>query len=142
MPGADKENQDQQNADKAGTQDQDQNKGQEGGGQDKGGEKKFSQEDVNKLLAKTRSEEKSKFEKQLNEKLEADKRQQELEGMGELDRVKAELADLAKKHEEAMGTIKFNERKDAISKKLNESKLDNRFIDVLLSDKTMRTKSN
>lgn len=113
-------------------QDQDQNKGTEEGKKDA----KFTQDDLNSFAAKVRAEEKAKYEKL---KADAD-RKAELEKMEENDRLKAEKDDVEKKLQEMEAKIKYNEDRTAAIEKLTEAKLDNRLIDVLMSDKSNEEK--
>lgn len=113
-------------------QDQKQDKGTDEGKKDV----KFTQDDLNSFAAKVRAEEKAKYEKL---KADAD-RKAELEKMEENDRLKAEKEDVEKKLQDMEAKIKFNEEKTAAIEKLAEAKLDNRLIDVLMSDKSNEEK--
>lgn len=113
-------------------QDQDQNKGTDEGKK----EAKFTQEDLNSFAAKVRAEEKAKYEKL---KADAD-RKAELDKMEENDRLKAEKDDVEKKLQEMEAKIKYSEERTAAIEKLTEAKLDNRLIDVLMSDKSNEDK--
>ncbi len=126
-----KQNQGQEDQNKQ-NQDQDQNKGTEEGKKDA----KFTQDDLNSFAAKVRAEEKAKYEKL---KADAD-RKAELEKMEENDRLKAEKDDVEKKLQEMEAKIKYNEDRTAAIEKLTEAKLDNRLIDVLMSDKSNEEK--
>lgn len=126
-----KQNQGQDDQNKQ-VQDQDQNKGTEEGKKDA----KFTQDDLNSFAAKVRAEEKAKYEKL---KADAD-RKAELEKMEENDRLKAEKDDVEKKLQEMEAKIKYNEDRTAAIEKLTEAKLDNRLIDVLMSDKSNEEK--
>lgn len=126
-----KQNQGQDDQNKQ-NQDQDQNKGTEEGKKDA----KFTQDDLNSFAAKVRAEEKAKYEKL---KADAD-RKAELEKMEENDRLKAEKDDVEKKLQEMEAKIKYNEDRTAAIEKLTEAKLDNRLIDVLMSDKSNEEK--
>lgn len=135
MTQEDQNNQNQGNQDQ--NQDQKQNQGNEDDkGQGQGQEAKFTQDDLNKFAAKIRAEEKAKADK-----LQADlKRQQELAAMQETDRLKAEKEDAENKLKEMQEKIAYNEARNQAISGLAEAKLDNRLIDVLMSDKTPEEK--
>lgn len=141
MTQEDQNNQNQGNQDQNQDQKQNQDQGQKQGneddkGQGQGQEAKFTQDDLNKFAAKIRAEEKAKADK-----LQADlKRQQELAAMQETDRLKAEKEDAENKLKEMQEKIAYNEARNQAISGLAEAKLDNRLIDVLMSDKTPEEK--
>ena len=95
-------------------------------------EVKYTQEDLNAFAAKIRAEEKAKADK-----LKADlEKQAERAKMEENERLKAEKEDVEKQLQEMQAKIEYNEKRTNALKGLNDAKLDNRLIDVLLSDKS------
>lgn len=124
-------NQDQGDQQKQ-NQDQEKDKGTDEGKKDV----KFTQDDLNNFAAKVRAEEKAKYEKL---KADAD-RKAEMAKMEENDRLKAEKEDAENKLKELEAQVKYNNDKTAAIEKLNEAKLDNRLIDVLMSDKSNEEK--
>lgn len=113
-------------------QDQEKDKGTDEGKKDV----KFTQDDLNNFAAKVRAEEKAKYEKL---KADAD-RKAEMAKMEENDRLKAEKEDAENKLKELEAQVKYNNDKTAAIEKLTEAKLDNRLIDVLMSDKSNEEK--
>lgn len=133
----------QQNQGQGNDQQQNQNQGNQqnqgdgqGKGEGQGQEAKFTQDDLNNFAAKIRAEEKAKYDKL---KADAD-RKAELDKMEENDRLKAEKEDVEKQLQEMQAKIKYNEERTFAATKLSEAKLDNRLIDVLMSDKSNEDK--
>lgn len=128
----DQGDQQKQNQDQDKEKEKEKDKGTDEGKKDA----KFTQDDLNSFAAKVRAEEKAKYEKL---KADAD-RKAELEKMEENDRLKAEKEDAEKKLKELEAQVKYNNDKTAAIEKLTEAKLDNRLIDVLMSDKSNEEK--
>lgn len=112
-------------------------------GNPEGQEKIFKQEDVDKIVSTRLSREKSKWEKEYNEKLESEKKEAErLAKMTAAEKEKAifekQKSDLAAKEKEmALKEMKF----EAV-KILNDRELPIEFVDMLATPDADKTKSN
>lgn len=113
----------------------------QGQGEDK--DKKFTQDDVNKILTERLAEEKAKKEKELADLKAELERKAELEKMSEQDRTKAQLEDIEKKYQAELDKNALAIQKDDTRKLLEQEKLPTSFLDFVLVPKDdAKTKLN
>lgn len=112
-------------------------------GNPEGQEKIFKQEDVDKIVSTRLSREKSKWEKEYNEKLESEKK--EAERLAKMTAAEKEKAIFEKKKSELDAKEKemaLKEMKFEAVKILNDRELPIEFVDMLATPDADKTKSN
>lgn len=96
---------------------------------------KFTQKDLDTLIQKRLAEQEAKFNKMIEEQKAEAAKQAELAQMTEIDRIKAEKEDLAKKYQEEADKNAFALQKDNFAKQLSEQGISRDFLDFLIVPK-------
>lgn len=98
-------------------------------------EKKFTQDDVNRIVQDRLKAEKVKFEQQIEEQKAEAQRQAELAQMNELQRAQAELEDFKNKYQAEADKNALSAQKDETRRFMKEKGLPDCFLDSVLVPK-------
>lgn len=106
-------------------------------------EAKFTQADIDKIVQTRLSEQKSKFEKQIEEQKKEAEKQAELAKLSEIDRLKAEKDDITAKYQAEADKNALSVQKEDLRKYMSEKEVSHTFLDFLIKEKDMEaSKSN
>lgn len=106
-------------------------------------EAKFTQTDLDKIVQTRLSEQKSKFEKQIEEQKKEAEKQAELAKLSEIDRLKAEKDDINAKYQAEADKNALSVQKEDLRKYMSEKEVSHTFLDFLIKEKDMEaSKSN
>lgn len=100
-------------------------------------EAKFTQADLDKIVQTRLSEQKSKFEKQIEEQKKEAEKQAELAKLSEIDRLKAEKDDITAKYQAEADKNALSIQKEDLRKYMTEKEVSHTFLDFLIKEKDM-----
>lgn len=100
-------------------------------------EAKFTQTDLDKIVQTRLSEQKSKFEKQIEEQKKEAEKQAELAKLSEIDRLKAEKDDITAKYQAEADKNALSIQKEDLRKYMTEKEVSHTFLDFLIKEKDM-----
>lgn len=98
-------------------------------------EVKFTQADLDKIVQTRLSEQKSKFEKQIEEQKKEAEKQAELAKLSEIDRLKAEKDDALAKYQEEADKNALSIQKEKLREYMTEKEVSHTFLDFLIKEK-------
>nr|DAS99115.1 MAG TPA: Major capsid protein [Caudoviricetes sp.] len=100
-------------------------------------EAKFTQADLDKIVQTRLSEQKSKFEKQIEEQKKEAEKQAELAKLSEIDRLKAEKDDITAKYQAEADKNALSIQKEDLRKYMTEKEVSHTFLDFLIKEKDL-----